>query len=123
MPEGTSTASRNLIAADKVNGTTVYDLAGEKLGSVEDVMIDKVTGRVIYAILSFGSFLGMGGKHHPMPWETLKYDAAMGGYVVNLDKTQLESAPSYDHAAPFEWTADYGRKVDSHYKVRSYWDS
>jgi PRC-barrel domain len=121
MAEATSITSGTLIAAEKVKGTNVYNLAGEKLGSVEDIMIDKVSGRAIYAVMSFGGFLGMGEKHHPLPWATLKYDAKQGGYVVNLDKKQLEGAPNYDRDSEFKWTPEYGRKVDSYYKAPSYW--
>ena len=121
MAEDTSITSGTLIAAEKVKGTAVYNRAGEKLGSVEDIMIDKVSGRAIYAVMSFGGFLGMGEKHHPLPWATLKYDTQKGGYVVNLDKKQLEGAPSYDRDSEFKWTPDYGRKVDSYYKVPSLW--
>ena len=121
MSEVTSITAGNLIAAEKVNGTNVYNLAGDVLGSVDDIMIDKVSGRAIYAVMSFGGFLGMGEKYHPLPWATLKYDARKGGYVVNLDKKQLEGAPNYDGSAAFEWTSDYGRKVDSYYNVPTYW--
>jgi hypothetical protein len=121
MTEDTSITSRTLIAADKVKGTNVYNLAGDQLGSVEDIMIDKVSGRVIYAVMSFGGFLGMGENHHPLPWTTLKYDAQKGGYVVNLDKKQLEGAPNYDRNSEFKWTPEYGRKVDTYYKAPSYW--
>jgi hypothetical protein len=121
MAEATSITSGTLIAADKVKGTNVYNRAGEKLGSVEDIMIDKVSGRAIYAVMSFGGFLGMGEKHHPLPWATLKYDTQKGGYVVNLDKKQLEGAPNYDRDSEFKWTPEYGRKVDSYYNVPSSW--
>ena len=84
-------------------------------------MIDKVSGRAIYAVMSFGGILGIGEKYHPLPWATLKYDARKGGYVVNLDKKQLESAPNYDRGAEFAWTSGYGRKVDSYYDVPTYW--
>ncbi|HZM57174.1 MAG TPA: PRC-barrel domain-containing protein [Acidimicrobiales bacterium] len=121
MSEATSITSGTLIAADKVKGTNVYNLAGDKLGSVDDIMIDKVSGRAIYAVMSFGGFLGMGEKYHPLPWATLKYDAQKGGYVINLDKKLLEGAPNYDSGSAFEWTPEYGRKVDSYYKTPSYW--
>ena len=120
--EAISITSGTLIAAGRVDGTNVYNLAGDKLGSVYDIMIDKVSGRAIYAVMSFGGFLGMGEKYHPLPWATLKYDAQKGGYVVNLDKKQLEGAPNYDRDSEFEWTPDYGRKVDSYYKAPSYWN-
>lgn len=121
MAEATSITSGTLIAAEKVKGTNVYNQAGEKLGTVDDIMIDKVSGRAIYAVMSFGGFLGMGEKHHPLPWATLEYDAQKGGYVVDLDKKQLEGAPNYDRDSGFQWTPDYGRKVDSYYKAPSYW--
>jgi len=118
----TTTASANpLISADKVEGTAVYNGAGDRLGDVYDVMIDKQSGRVAYAILSFGGFLGIGEKHHPLPWSTLKYDERMGGYVVALDKKILEGAPTYDDAENFSWTPDYGRQVDKYYGVPTYW--
>ncbi len=121
MSDVTSITSGTLIAADKVNGTTVYSPAGDKLGSINNIMIDKVSGRAIYAVMSFGGFLGMGEKFHPLPWASLKYDDQKGGYVVNLDKNMLELAPSYDRSPEFTWTPEYGRKVDSYYKAPSYW--
>lgn len=113
--------SGTLIAADKVEGTDVYNLQGEKLGTVDDIMLDKVSGKAIYAIMSFGGFLGMGEKYHPLPWSTLKYDPGKEGYVVDLDKELLEGAPTYDMAEDFRWTPDYGRRVDKYYGAPTYW--
>jgi hypothetical protein len=121
MSEATSITTGNLIASEKVTGTAVYNQAGETLGSVDDIMIDKASGHAIYAVMAFGGFLGMGEKYHPLPWATLKYDPRKAGYVVNLDKKMLEGAPSYDRGSEFEWTPDYGRKVDSYYNVPTYW--
>ena len=117
----TTMTSGNLIAADKVKGSDVYNPVGDKLGTIDDVMIDKVSGRSIYAVMSFGGFLGMGEKYHPLPWSTLKYDTRLGGYVVNLDKAKLEGAPNYDQNAEFKWTPEYGRKVDRYYDVPTIW--
>ena len=121
MVEVTSITSCSLIASGKVKGTSVYDLAGEKLGTIDDIMIDKINGRALYAVMTFGGFLGLGEKFHPLPWAALNYDEDKGGYVVNLDKRQLENAPSYDRDTDFEWTPTYGRQVDSYYDVPSYW--
>jgi hypothetical protein len=71
--------------------------------------------------MSFGGFLGMGQKHHPLPWSTLKFDETKDGYVVNLDKKRLLAAPTYDRSVDFKWTPEYGRKVDSYYDAPSYW--
>jgi sporulation protein YlmC with PRC-barrel domain len=84
----------SLISAGKVQGTNVYNTDGDTLGEVYDVMIDKVSGKVAYAIMSFGGFLGVGERYHPLPWNNLKYDTRQGGYVVGLTRQQLEGAPT-----------------------------
>ena len=112
--------SGSIIAADKVEGTSVYNRAGEKLGTVDHVMIDKLGGKVCYAIMSFGGFLGIGESYHPLPWQKLSYDRNKGGFVVDLDKRQLEGAPYYKES-DFDWTPDWGRKVDRYYGVPTYW--
>jgi hypothetical protein len=98
-----------------VKGTNVYNLAGEKLGSVEDIMIDKARGRAIYAVISFDDFLGMGEEYYPLPWASLKYDAQKGGYLVDLNKKRLEGAPNYDRRSESQWTPDRGRRVDTYW--------
>jgi sporulation protein YlmC with PRC-barrel domain len=111
MTEYTSIPSGTLIAAADVKGTDVYDLAGEKIGSVDDVMIDKISGRAVYVMMSFGSFLGMGEKCRSLislPWPTLKYDAKKGGYVVNLNKKVLEDEPDDVRGSGRNWASDYG---------------
>jgi sporulation protein YlmC with PRC-barrel domain len=121
MSEAASITSGTLIAAEKVKGVGVYNQAGHKLGSVDDIMIDRVSGHAIYAVMSFGGFLGIGKKSLPLPWATLKYDARNKGYLLNLDKNLLDGAPNYARGSTFEWTSDYGRKVDSYYNTPSYW--
>ena len=76
----------SLISAGKVQGTNVYNTQGDSLGEVYDVMIDKRSGKIAYAVMSFGGFLGMGNSYHPLPWNTLKYDTRQGGYVVGSDQ-------------------------------------
>jgi sporulation protein YlmC with PRC-barrel domain len=119
----TSDTSGRLIAADQVEGTSVYNPAGDKLGSVEDVMIDKISGRIAYAVLGFGGFLGIGDRHYPLPWEKLTYDTNMGGFVVDLDKRVLEGAPSYSDADTAGWEDPaWGKRVYDYYGARPYWD-
>jgi sporulation protein YlmC with PRC-barrel domain len=112
-----------LIAADQVEGTSVYNPAGESLGSVEDVMIDKISGKIAYAVVGFGGFLGIGDRHYPLPWEKLKYDTNMGGYVVDLDRSMIEGAPSYSDTETVGWEDPaWGRRVNDYYGTRPYWD-
>jgi sporulation protein YlmC with PRC-barrel domain len=111
-----------LISADKVEGTNVMNPAGEKLGSIENIMIDKRSGKVAYAVMSFGGFLGIGDRHHPLPWSMLKYDTNLNGYVVNLDKRTLESAPTYGIDERVDLAdEEYGRKLHDYYRVPPYW--
>jgi hypothetical protein len=97
MADATKITSGTLIAAEKVEGTNVYNLQGDKLGTVDDIMIDKISGKAIYAVMSFGGFLGIGEKYHPLPWAVLTYDEDKGGYNIDLTSDQLRDAPSYSH--------------------------
>ncbi len=83
------------IASSKVEGTAVYDQNGERLGHIHNFMIDKYTGQVLYAVMSFGGVLGIGERYHPLPWKVLKYDQNQGGYVVGISKDALRDAPSF----------------------------
>jgi hypothetical protein len=113
-----------LIAADKVNGTAVYNRAGERLGTVYDVMIDKISGKVAYAVMSFGGFLGIGERYHPLPWSVLTYDTGMGGYVVDLDRSRLEGAPTYAANENIDWNdRAWDQRVSDYYGTRPYWDA
>ena len=108
--------TNRLIASDKVEGTAVYNRQGERLGSVYNFMVDKRSGHVEYAVLSFGGFLGIGDSYHPLPWKSLKYDTSMGGYVVDLDKNRLQSAPSYASSETPDWSdPSYSRRIDDYY--------
>ena len=111
----------DLIAADKVEGTAVYNPKGEKLGTVERVMIDKVSGHVDYAVMSFGGFLGIGDRHHPLPWAVLTYDSDKGGYIVSLSKEALKGAPTISRDEQFDWNdRAWNRRVHDYYKTPLY---
>src|ERR671910_1676687 len=112
--------TKRLIASSKVEGTPVYNRAGENLGSVLNFMVDKYTGQVAYAVMSFGGFLGLGESYHPLPWRVLDYDTGMGGYVVDLDKERLRGAPSFSRDETPDWNREWGTRVDDYYGVPSY---
>ena len=107
------TETTELIGSDKVEGTAVYGPDGEQIGTVEQVMIGKTDGRVAYAVLSFGGFLGMGDEHYPVPWEQLTYDTDLGGYRTNLTREQLDAAPKYSGTS--DWDTGLGRRVREYY--------
>lgn len=88
-----------LITAEKVSGTDVYNEAEERLGTIDSIVIDKFSGEVAYVVMSFGGFLGIGEKFHPLPWDVLEYDTKLGGYRVDLDRDDLIDAPAYDRGA------------------------
>ena len=118
--DSSSTTYGDVISSDKVEGTTVYNNAGDKLGSIDDLMIDKLSGQIRYAVLEFGGFLGIGTDRYPLPWNVLKYDTSKEGYVVPLDKAKLTDAPRYTNDDRPSYTPDYGRKINDYYGVAWY---
>jgi hypothetical protein len=108
----------NLIGSDKVEGTAVYGPDESKIGSIERVMIDKISGRVSYAVLGFGGFLGLGNDHYPLPWQSLKYDTRLGGYRTGVTEDQLRGAPKYRRDNDWNWNDVAGiRAVNDYYGV------
>lgn len=107
----------SLIASDKVEGTAVYGPDGDKIGSIANVMIDKRSGKVAYAVLTFGGFLGMGNDYYPLPWASLKYDETLGGYLVSITRQQLETAPKFRDEDSWDWSNRQTLgSIDRHYK-------
>ena len=92
----TSSGHTTAILASKVKGTAVYNGSGDKIGTVEDIVLDKQSNQIMFAALGFGGVLGIGEKYYPVPWSLLDYSEDKGGYVVPLSKDRLESAPAYD---------------------------
>jgi sporulation protein YlmC with PRC-barrel domain len=103
------------ISSSKVEGTTVYNPRGDKLGSIDDLVIDKRSGQIRYAALEFGGLFGIGADRYPLPWSMLRYDTDKDGYVVNLEKEQLDQAPRFNDSDEARYSDDYGRKVYDHY--------
>ena len=107
-----------LIGSDKVEGTAVYGADANKIGSIERVMIDKVSGRVSYAVLGFGGFLGLGHDHYPLPWQSLKYDTELGGYITGITEQQLQGAPKYGDDADWNWAdVTRNRALNDYYGI------
>ncbi|MGI4879657.1 MAG: PRC-barrel domain-containing protein [Janthinobacterium lividum] len=114
----TTDETTKLISADKVVGTAVYDASGERLGTIDSIMLGKTSGKVAYAVMSFGGFLGIGERYHPLPWNVLTYDEAKGGYNIQNTADDLRGAPNYSRDEVD--TLDYGRsggEIDDYYGV------
>jgi len=109
--------STDLIASSKVEGTAVYNRNGEHLGEVYNFMVGKRSGRVAYAVMSLGGFLGIGRRYHALPWNVLTYDTKRGGYVIDADRDILMAAPHYAEGEdPFA-------RSDNMRRMKDYWSS
>ena len=120
----TATGHTTAIRAKKVLGTNVKDTSGKKIGEIEDVVLDKQSNSILFAVVGFGGFLGMAEKYHPVPWSTLDYNEDQGAYIVNYTKEQLQAAPvgTIDELTRNDGTAFRDRVYD-YYKAPRYWES
>jgi hypothetical protein len=119
MDMDTMTTTHTLIASDRVEGTPVRRTNGQKIGTIERVMIDKMNGNVAYAVLTFGGFLGMGQKHMPIPWSRLHYDPKLAAYQIDLSDRDLDAIKADED---FDW-GDRPIDIDlqGRQKVPGYW--
>jgi PRC-barrel domain len=120
--DATVRETARLIASDKVEGTAVRNLAGEKVGTIERIMIDKRSGKVGYAVMSCGGFLGIGTDYVSLPWHVLRYNEQLDGYELNVSADQLRGAPPVAN----EWdtgtvSREWERNVHDYYGVDPYW--
>lgn len=119
----TASGHTRAIRARKVIGTNVKDTSGKKIGEIEDVMLDKQSNSIMYAVVGFGGFLGLKEKYHPLPWSALEYDEDERAYVVTYTKDQLQAAPA---GSIDELTSDdglgYRDRAYDYYKEPRYWD-
>ena len=111
----------SLIASNKVEGTPVYRSNGDRVGQIDWLMIDKISGKVAYAVMSFGGFMGIGEDYYPLPWSLLTYNPRLDGYEVNISEEQLKGAPKYSQHESWDWSdRARGQKVYDYYGVTPY---
>ncbi len=119
----TPSGHTSAIRAKKVLGTNVNDPSGKKIGQIEDVILEKQSNSILFAVVGFGGFLGMAEKYHPIPWSALDYDPAQNAYVVSYTKEQLRAAPA---GSIDELTRDDGLqfrdRTYDYYKAPRYWE-
>jgi hypothetical protein len=111
-----------LIESDRVEGTTVYDPNGNDIGSIKRLMIDKLSGKVAYAVMSFGGFLGIGQDEYTIPWHKLDYDTGLGGFRTDITEQQLRGSPSFYRGRDYDWSdRTRERELHDYWRVPYYW--
>jgi len=116
-----TTSAHPLIESNRVEGTSVYDQAGNHIGTIHHLIIEKVSGRVVYAVMSFGGFLGIGSHEHTIPWEKLKYETRLGGYRTDITQEELTGAPVVFGDERDWWDRRREKDIHDHWKVPPYW--
>jgi len=109
----------SLISSSDVNGTDVYGRTGDKVGQIDHLMIDKQSGKVAYAVMHFGGFLGIGEDEHPVPWQKLDYDTSKDGFVTDITEEQLKGAP--ERGTNWRTDRDWEKRTHDYYAVTPYW--
>jgi sporulation protein YlmC with PRC-barrel domain len=103
------------ISVGKIEGADVYSPEGEPVGAIESLMIDKKSGKVAYAVMSFGGFFGIGEEFFPIPWDKLKYDPERDAFTIDVGKEDLQNAPKFYDEASYDWSRAEGRKIHDYY--------
>ncbi len=118
------TDSTSLIDSKRVEGTDVYDPSGKHIGSIKRLVLDKVSGRVVYTVASFGGFLGLGGNEYTIPWNKLSYDTSVGGYVTDITEAQLKNSPDFGFDDDDDsFSRDNERQLNDYYQSPYYWST
>lgn len=119
MGRATAHPSHQCISSEDVNGTTVFGPDGTSIGEIDHLIIDKLSGRVAYAVMSFGGFMGLEHSHYPIPWNALSYDKALDGFRTAITEQQLKDAPEFSDDS---WQdRDWETRTHRHYGAQTYW--
>ena len=112
-----------VVSASKIIGESVVNRQDESLGKIQELVVDAKEGRLAYAVLSFGGFMGMGNKLFAMPWKAFEFSNTENKLILDVDKTKLESAPGFDKDAKWPDFADrtWGDGIYSYYGIEPYW--
>ena len=121
MERATAHPNHRCISSEDVQGTEVYGADGKNIGEIDHLIIDKISGRVGYAVMSFGGFLGLGHSHYPIPWGALSYDKSLGGFRTNITEGLLRDAPEFSDDS---WQdRDWETRTHRHYGTPGYWET
>lgn len=117
--KATSHPNHAFISSEDIEGTKVFDIDGDGIGTIAHLMIDKMTGKVVYAVMSFGGFLGLGHSHYPFPWSALTYDPQLDGFPTVVSEHRLRDAPAFSDD-PYR-NRDWETRIHEHYAASPYW--
>jgi len=110
-------------ANENVIGVEVKNARDENLGKIEEIMLEKLTGKTCYVVLSFGGVLGMGEKYFAMPWNAIHYNKEKECFILDKNKEELKNAPGFD---PNNWPdmadSTWGQNIHDYYKIKPYWE-
>ena len=122
MAQAISTPTKPLIESDRVEGATIYGANGERIGTVKRLMIEKISGRVAYAVIAFGGFSDVGASDHTIPWGKLTYDTGLGGYRTDITEGELRQAPGFASGEEHDWSdRDREEELHDYYRIPPYW--
>src|SRR3989337_2168640 len=119
MTQATAHSDHRLISSEDVRGRNVFGIGPEVIGNIDHLLIERMSGRVAYAVISFGGFLGLAHRHYPIPWSALKYDKGLQGYRTDITEAQLRDAPDFrdDSLTDRDWET----RTHEHYAAPTYW--
>jgi sporulation protein YlmC with PRC-barrel domain len=121
MARSTAHPNHQCVSSNDIHGTEVYGAGGKHIGEVDHMIIDKLSGRVAYAVISFGGFMGLGHSHYPIPWSALRYDTSLGGFRTNITEQQLKDAPQFSDDS---WQdRDWETRTHQYYGAPAYWEA
>jgi hypothetical protein len=119
-----ATSGRPFIDSNRVEGAPVYGENDGYIGTIKRLTIEKVSGRIVYAVVAIGGFLGLGEETHTVPWGKLSYDTKLGGYRTDITESELRDAPDFSKGDRFEDPdRDRERRLHDHYRQTPYWPS
>ena len=111
-----------VVAADRVNTCAVYSRAGDAIGTVDRLLIDRVSGKIAYAVIAIAADGSGSGRQQPLPWCVLTFDPLMGGYLVNLDRSVFENGPTFRSDEAVDWNSEaFNRRLHDYYSVPHFW--
>lgn len=120
-----SVAMYGVVSASQIIGETVVNRQSENVGKIDELVIDAKRNRIVYAVLSFGGFMGMGNKLFAMPWEAFEFSATDNKLILNVDKKKLETAPGFEKGDKWPDFKDqlWGESIYNYYNYNPPWKS